>query len=86
MVQLSLFLGDKINSCVGYILYILCAINRCFNHEHCPGLGMSDHLCISFKLIVHTDPDAKADPKFHYHKGDYDGLNNCIWEIDYSTT
>ena len=44
------------------------------NLEYCLGLGMSDHLCISFKLIVHTEPDAKADPKFRYHKGDYDGL------------
>ena len=33
---------------------------------------------------MHTEPDAKADPKFRYHKGDYDGLNNCIQEIDWS--
>ena len=48
-----------------------------------PALGLSDHYCLSFTLNAYTERGDDVEPKFRYHKGDYDGLNQKIQGIDW---
>lgn len=56
--------------------------------DYNPGLGLSDHACLEFDLNVYTSIKPQPDAKYRYHKGDYDGMNtylsNINWEEELS--
>ena len=57
------------------------------NHiNYIAGLGLSDHACLLFDLNVYTAPNSHKEPKYRYHKGNYEDMNTYLKGIDWVNT
>ena len=59
--------------------------NMIRNVEYHAGLGLSDHVVITCNLQVNSQKQKKAEPRFRYHKGDYQKMNQNLVEIDWES-
>ena len=51
--------------------------------QYSPGLGMSDHVLLSFKLACYTVQSVCTDKRLNFHRADFDKLNEKIYETDW---
>ena len=52
--------------------------------HYLPGLGSSDHVCVSFKLDCVMAPTAKQLPIYNFHKGDYNEIRRLLSQINWN--
>ena len=50
--------------------------------DHLPGLGISDHLCLTHELHVYTESNQQAKSQFRYHKGSYNSMNSELKTVN----
>ena len=56
------------------------------NIKHGPGLGISDHLTLSFNYTCFTSTKPnEANKKRNYFKADYAAIRQCLDEIEWDT-
>ena len=48
-----------------------------------PGLGLSDHVCISFVVSCFTDSVSVGNSKFDLNRANYDGMRESLGSIDW---
>ena len=53
------------------------------NLEYGAGIGLSDHVVISYTLNVIPTTTNKGKPRYNYHKGNYQQMNTSMAEIDW---
>jgi len=46
-------------------------------------LGKSDHVVLTWKLLLATPPLSSKQVKYNYHKGDYQGIRNSLQMIQW---
>lgn len=54
--------------------------------DYLPPLGKSDHLVLSFTLILYTDQKVRSGEKFNFYKADYNTINDNLREIDWNSS
>ena len=59
--------------------------NMIDNVEYQAGLGLSDHIVITCNLQVRSLNRKKVEPRFRYHKGDYQMMNQNILAMDWES-
>ena len=51
--------------------------------QYSPGLGMSDHVVLSFKLACYTVQPVSTTKRLNFHRADFVKLNEKVHEIDW---
>ena len=54
------------------------------NLEYEAGIGLSDHVVLSYTLNVIPPITKKFKPRYNYHEGDYDAMNTIIAKIEWA--
>ena len=54
------------------------------NLRYLPGIGLSDHLALSFDMRLYTE-EPNLQPKLRLHKGDYNSMNAQLGLIDWTS-
>jgi len=51
--------------------------------DYLPGLGLSDHACLSFDVNCYIDCRKNEEPRFSYDRGDYSRLNSLLEDVEW---
>ena len=57
--------------------------NTVSNIEYLAGMGVSDHVAIRCNLRVRSQNQKIAEPRYRYHKGDYQAVNDNLSAVNW---